>query len=154
MSETAVVGIVGILASTFGTLAGVVIGRWLESSAADRAYRRDGFHDYAALNLETIHKMGEVHDAIVSGGVTADIRGDFGPAYFRAVSKIPLIARGDLMVRIRELGERVEFLTDMGGAPAAEFKTAEQAASKAVWDFEEAANHALAPTWRRLIKRW
>jgi hypothetical protein len=146
MSETTVLGIAGIL----GTLAGVVLGQWLESGHADRKLREAAFLDYASLVLEGFTITVAIHEEVVVGkGQVAPLRAEYGREYARAITRVALYARGRLKVLVEELGDRMSELNDGVANPTDKFNAKRAEAVAALWAFEAEAGRSLSPWWRR-----
>lgn len=143
LSDTALVGIIGIV----GTLLGVVWGGQLEGGRVDRALRRQAYHDYAALQLEALHKVAETRETAQAGGQEVDpLRGDFGRDYFRAVTLVQLVARPRVLKRAATVSNLFGELTRaLESNPAADTRKAQADVMAELYDFNDAASQELAP---------
>jgi hypothetical protein len=158
VSETAVVGIAGIIAGVVGALGGVVIGRWLEAGQADRELRRRTYHEYAAILLEQIHQNDELNDRIARFGIDARdsgdiIRPDFTPAFYRAVAMVEIVAEGEVRRHVVMVGEALGAVVDAVMGDRATFDAAGTAALEAVHAFQRAARSDLMPGNRKAMMK-
>lgn len=149
MSETAVLGIAGIVAA----LVGVWFGYALQESAESRRYLRDACAKVVALALEasTHLAMDEVEKQ--GGPKAADLRSEFPSDQFYALARVKLGSQS-LAEEAAKLGDAVKAsIASTASADPAVRAKGRGDLMDAIGAFQTAVEEQTATRWQRLTRR-
>jgi hypothetical protein len=146
MSETAIIGIAGMVAA----LLGVGVGYWLQQGAESRRYLRDASTQMIALALEAADHM-MMAEVERSGGPPADpLRPEYRSEQYSAIARVGLVSKS-LSAAAEVLGDAVKAgIVAQGSADANERAAGRKLVIDGIGTFQSAVQReTVAGRWER-----
>jgi hypothetical protein len=146
VSETAVLGIAGMIAS----LVGVVIGFGLQQTAESRRYVREACSVLAALALEALEHMVMAENARNGGPPPDPLRPEFKRESTSVIARLALGGPDKVARAALALGQAVQSaIAAQASAVEGEREQGLQGVVSAMHTFDEVVRRETAPVWRR-----